>query len=402
MKRIYFDHAATTPTDPQIAKRVAEAMTETFGNPSSVYSFAREARKEVASAREKVAALIGAEPEEIFFTSGGSESDNFALKGIAFANRKKGNHIITTVIEHHAVLHTCEWLEKNGFEVTYLPVDADGLVRPEDLRAAITDNTILISVMFANNEVGTIEPIAEIGAIAKERGIYFHTDAVQAVANVQIDVKALQIDLLSLSGHKIYGPKGIGALYIRRGVKIEPIQLGGGQERKMRAGTENVPGIIGLGMAAALAQGAFAAHVAHLEKLRDKLIAGIAEKIPDVKLNGHPHKRLPGNVNFSFRYVEGESLLLSLDMKGIAASSGSACTSGSLDPSHVLLAMGLTHEIAHGSLRISVGRDSTEAEVDDLLEVLPPIIVRLRSMSPLCGIDADSIENKECETCYKR
>lgn len=326
MNRIYLDHSATTPTDPEIASTMAIAMTETFGNPSSIYSFAREARKAVAEGREQLAKLINAEPEEIFFTSGGSESDNFALKGIAFANRKKGNHIITTAIEHHAILHTCEWLEKNGFTVTYLPVDENGLISLEDLKNAITDKTILISVMFANNEVGTIQPIAEIGTIAKQHGVYFHTDAVQAVANVEIDVKKMNIDMLSLSGHKFYGPKGIGALYIRRGVKIEPVQLGGGQERRMRAGTENVPGIVGLGMAAAKAQRELSSHAAHLLKLRDKLIKGIEEKIPEVKLNGHPTKRLPGNVNFSFRYVEGESLLLNLDMKGIAASSGSACT----------------------------------------------------------------------------
>lgn len=402
MNRIYLDHSATTPTDPEIASTMAIAMTETFGNPSSIYSFAREARKAVAEGREQLAKLINAEPEEIFFTSGGSESDNFALKGIAFANRKKGNHIITTAIEHHAILHTCEWLEKNGFTVTYLPVDENGLISLEDLKNAITDKTILISVMFANNEVGTIQPIAEIGAMAKEHGVYFHTDAVQAVANVEIDVKKMNIDMLSLSGHKFYGPKGIGALYIRRGVKIEPVQLGGGQERRMRAGTENVPGIVGLGMAAAKAQRELPAHAAHLLKLRDKLIKGIEGKIPEVKLNGHPTKRLPGNVNFSFRYVEGESLLLNLDMKGIAASSGSACTSGSLDPSHVLLAMGLTHEIAHGSLRLTLGRSNTEADIDYVLSVLPEIITRLRSMSPLCNSNSAGIMDKKCEVCYKR
>lgn len=402
MKRIYFDHAATTPTDKTIANAMLEYMTTKFGNPSSVHSFGREVRKEVSEARENIAALINATANEIFFTSGGSESDNFALKGIAFANKNKGNHIITTQIEHHAILHTCQWLEKQGFDVTYLPVDEDGMISLDELKAAITDKTILISIMFANNEVGTIEPIKEIGAIAKERGVYFHTDAVQAVANVEIDVQDMNIDLLSLSGHKFYGPKGIGAIYIRRGVKIQPVQLGGAQERNMRAGTENVPAIVGLGMAAQFAKRDFVEKNAHLIALRDKLIKGIQEQIPDIKLNGHPTKRLPGNVNFSFRYIEGESLLLSLDMKGIAASSGSACTSGSLDPSHVLLAMGLIHEIAHGSLRISLGRDNTEEDIDYTLEVLPQIIARLRSMSPLCAENSMGITSKECKTCYKK
>lgn len=402
MKRIYFDHAATTPTDKTIANAMLEYMTTKFGNPSSVHSFGREVRKEVSEARENIAALINANANEIFFTSGGSESDNFALKGIAFANKNRGNHIITTQIEHHAILHTCQWLEKQGFDVTYLPVDEDGMISLDELKAAITDKTILISIMFANNEVGTIEPIKEIGAIAKERGVYFHTDAVQAVANVEIDVQDMNIDLLSLSGHKFYGPKGIGAIYIRRGVKIQPVQLGGAQERNMRAGTENVPAIVGLGMAAQFAKRDFVEKNAHLIALRDKLIKGIQEQIPDIKLNGHPTKRLPGNVNFSFRYIEGESLLLSLDMKGIAASSGSACTSGSLDPSHVLLAMGLIHEIAHGSLRISLGRDNTEEDIDYTLEVLPQIIARLRSMSPLCAENSMGITSKECKTCYKK
>lgn len=402
MKRIYFDHAATTPTDKTIANAMLEYMTTKFGNPSSVHSFGREVRKEVSEARENIAALINATTNEIFFTSGGSESDNFALKGIAFANKNKGNHIITTQIEHHAILHTCQWLEKQGFDVTYLPVDEDGMISLDELKAAITDKTILISIMFANNEVGTIEPIKEIGAIAKERGVYFHTDAVQAVANVEIDVQDMNIDLLSLSGHKFYGPKGIGAIYIRRGVKIQPVQLGGAQERNMRAGTENVPAIVGLGMAAQFAKRDFVEKNAHLIALRDKLIKGIQEQIPDIKLNGHPTKRLPGNVNFSFRYIEGESLLLSLDMKGIAASSGSACTSGSLDPSHVLLAMGLIHEIAHGSLRISLGRDNTEEDIDYTLEVLPQIIARLRSMSPLCAENSMGLTSKECKTCYKK
>lgn len=402
MRRIYFDHSATTPTDEGVAQAMLTYMTTKYGNPSSVHAFGREVRKEVAEAREHIASLISADANEIFFTSGGSESDNFALKGIAFANQKKGNHIITTQIEHHAVLHTCQWLEKHGFKVTYLPVDEYGMICLDDLKAAITDKTILISIMFANNEMGTIEPVEEIGRVAKEKGIYFHTDAVQAVGNIPIDVKAMHIDLLSLSGHKFYGPKGIGAIYIRRGVKIEPVQLGGAQERNMRAGTENIPAIVGLGMAAAIAKRDFDKKTAHLTKLRDMLIKGIQEKIPDIKLNGHPIKRLPGNVNFSFRYIEGESLLLNLDMKGIAASSGSACTSGSLDPSHVLLAMGMTHEVAHGSLRISLGRDNTKEEIDYALEVLPQIIARLRSMSPLSAENSTGVLAKECETCYKK
>lgn len=402
MRRIYFDHSATTPTDEGVAQAMLTYMTTKYGNPSSVHAFGREVRKEVAEAREHIASLISADANEIFFTSGGSESDNFALKGIAFANQKKGNHIITTQIEHHAVLHTCQWLEKHGFNVTYLPVDEYGMICLDDLKAAITDKTILISIMFANNEMGTIEPVEEIGRVAKEKGIYFHTDAVQAVGNIPIDVNVMHIDLLSLSGHKFYGPKGIGAIYIRRSVKIEPVQLGGAQERNMRAGTENIPAIVGLGRAAAIAKRDFDKKTAHLTKLRDMLIKGIQEKIPDIKLNGHPVKRLPGNVNFSFRYIEGESLLLNLDMKGIAASSGSACTSGSLDPSHVLLAMGMTHEVAHGSLRISLGRDNTEEEIAYALEVLPQIIARLRSMSPLSAENSTGVLAKECETCYKK
>ena len=400
MKRIYFDHAATTPTDGAVAESMAVYMTQQYGNPSSVHAFGREARKAVAEARGRVASLIGAKPEEIYFTSGGSESDNFALKGIAFANRAKGNHIVTTQVEHHAVLHTCQWLEKNGFRVTYLPVDADGCIHLSDLEAAITPETILVSVMFANNEVGTVQPIAEAARIAKARGVYFHTDAVQAVGALPVDVEAMGIDLLSLSGHKFYGPKGIGALYVRRGVKIEPVQLGGAQERKLRAGTENVPAIVGLGLAAQLAQAELTQRAEHTRALRDALIAGIEARIPEVKLNGHRTQRLPGNVNISFLYIEGESLLLSLDMKGIAASSGSACTSGSLDPSHVLLAMGLTHEVAHGSLRLTLGRQNTREEVDYALDALEEIVKRLRSMSPLCAAHATA--QNDCKVCYKR
>ncbi|MCE5285432.1 MAG: cysteine desulfurase NifS [Pelosinus sp.] len=395
MKRIYFDHSATTPTDPEVAKLMLEYMTDKFGNPSSVHAFGREVRKALDTARENVAALIGAKTNEIFFTSGGTEADNLALKGIAFANRKKGNHIITTSIEHHAILHSCEYLEKQGFEVTYLPVDENAMVSIEDIKKAITDKTILISVMFANNEVGTIQPIKEIGQLAREKGIYFHTDAVQAAGNYPIDVNEYNVDLLTLSSHKFYGPKGVGVLYVRKGVRLDSVQHGGGQERNVRPGTENVPGIIGLGKAAQIAKQEMPSRMAHMTALRDKLIKGIQTKIPDIKLNGHPTKRAPGNVNFSFRYVEGEALLLNLDLKGIAASSGSACTSGSLDPSHVLLAMGLTHEVAHGSLRISLGRGNTEEDIDYCLEVLPEILERLRAMSPLNATSPA----KECTLC---
>lgn len=398
MKRIYFDHSATTPVDSDVASLILEYMTEKFGNPSSIHSFGREVRKSVDEAREKLAGLIGANANEIFFTSGGTEADNLALKGIAFANRKKGNHIITTSIEHHAILHTCAYLEEQGFSVTYLPVDENAMVRLDDIEQAITDKTILISVMFANNEVGTIQPIKEIGKLAREKGIYFHTDAVQAAGNVPIDVKEYNIDLLTLSAHKFHGPKGIGALFVRRGVKIDAVQHGGGQERSLRAGTENVPGIVGLGKAAEIAARDMDKKISHITALRDKLIRGIIAKVPDIKLNGHPVQRMPGSVNFSFMYVEGESLLLNLDLKGIAASSGSACTSGSLDPSHVLLAMGLTHEVAHGSLRISLGRGNTEEEIDYCLEILPEIVERLRSMSPLNATSQMSASNP-CNHC---
>jgi len=400
MKRIYFDHSATTPVDREVAELMLEYMTDKFGNPSSVHAFGRETRKAIEEAREKVAALINATPNEIFFTSGGTEGDNLALKGVAYANRKKGNHIITTAIEHHAILHTCEYLEKQGFTVTYLPVDENAMIRMEDLKNAITDKTILISIMFANNEVGTIQPIKEIGQLAKEKGIYFHTDAVQAVGNYPIDVKDLNIDLLTMSGHKFNASKGIGALYIRRGVRIEEIQHGGAHERNLRAGTENVPGIVGLGKAAEIASKGMANKIPYITGLRDKLITTILEKIPHVKLNGHPQNRMPGNVNFSFLYIEGESLLLNLDMKGIAASSGSACTSGSLDPSHVLLAMGLTHEVAHGSLRVTLGRGNTEEDINYFLEVVPEIVEKLRSMSPLYGSAAEFKPSNPCSSCH--
>lgn len=399
MKKVYFDHSATTPVDGEVAKIMIEYMTDKFGNPGSIHFFGREANKAVNEARKNVADLVGATEKEVFFTSGGTESDNLAIKGVALANRKKGNHIITTAIEHHAVLHACEALEKQGFTVTYLPVDENAMVRTEDVKNAITDKTILISVMFANNEVGTIQPIKEIGQLAREKGIYFHTDAVQAAGNYPIDVNEYNIDLLSISGHKLYGPKGVGAIYIRKGVKIESLQQGGSQERKLRAGTENVPGIVGLGKAAEQAKLEMEQRMTHVRGLRDKLMKGIQEKISDIKLNGHPEIRLPGNLNFSFFYIEGESLLLNLDMKGIAASSGSACTSGSLDPSHVLLAMGMNHETAHGSLRLSLGRHNTEDDVNYCLEVLPVIVEKLRSMSPL-NATSKLADSNPCSQCH--
>jgi len=357
--------------------------SDVFGNPSSLHSHGQEAKKAIEEAREKVAKALGADSEEIYFTSGGSESDNWALKGVAYALKEKGNHIITTEIEHHAVLHTCRYLEKEGFKVTYLPVDEYGLVKPEDLKKAITDKTILVSIMFANNEIGTIEPIEELVKIAHEKNIYFHTDAVQAVGNVPIDVKKLDVDLLSLSAHKIYGPKGVGALYIKKGVKIHSLIQGGTQEKNRRAGTENVPGIVGLGEAIELITKNLDSHINKLTFLRDKLINGILEKIPYTRLNGHPTKRLPGNVNVSFEFIDGESLILNLDMAGICASSGSACTSGSLEPSHVLLAIGLSKELARGSLRLTIGKDNTEEDIDKVLEALPQIVKRLRSISQI-------------------
>jgi cysteine desulfurase len=382
-KRVYMDHAATTYTKQEVLDEMLPYFKEIYGNPSSVHGFGREARKAVDLARERTAAALNASPDEIYFTSGGTEADNWAIKGVAWANKERGNHIITTSIEHHAVLHTCQYLEKMGFEVTYLPVDSYGLVYPEQVKEAITDKTILISVMFANNEIGTIEPIKEIGQIARERGIYFHTDAVQAVGHIPVDVKEMNIDLLSLSAHKFYGPKGVGALYIRKGVKLHPFIHGGAQERNRRAGTENLAGIVGLGKAIELAVANLEESSKRLTAMRDRLISGVLNTIENVRLNGHPTKRLPGNANFSFEFIEGESLLLSLDMKGIAASSGSACTSGSLDPSHVLLAIGLPHEIAHGSLRLTLGDDNTDEDIDYVLEVLPGIVQKLREMSPL-------------------
>lgn len=388
LRKVYFDHSATTPVHPAVAEEMIPFITGNFGNPSSVYSFGREARKAVEEAREKVARGIGASPEEIVFTAGGTESDNMAIRGAAIANRERGSHIITSAIEHHAVLDTCKALEKEGFLLTILPVDKYGMVQVPDVAEAAGDGTTLITIMHANNEVGTIEPIAEIGRLARERGILLHTDAVQSMGKIPVNVDDLHVDFLAISGHKIYGPKGVGALYIRKGVRWKPIDFGGGQERKRRPGTENVAGIVGLGKAVELAVADLEEESRRLEVLRDRIIEGVMEKVPNVYLNGHPVKRLPNHISFSIEYIEGESLLLSLDMEGIAVSSGSACTSGSLEPSHVLLAMGIPHEIAHGSLRITLGRDNSESDVDYFLEVLQPIVERLRSMSPLyreCG-----------------
>jgi cysteine desulfurase len=382
-KLVYMDHAATTPVKPDVLEAMLPYFSEKFGNPSSIYALARDSKEAVEHARAQVAAAIGASPDEIFFTAGGSESDNWAIKGTAFANRKKGDHIITTAIEHHAVLHTCEYLEKQGFSVTYLPVDRYGMVDPADVEAAITDRTILVTVMAANNEIGTLQPIREIGRIAHAHGIPFHTDAVQAIGAVPIDVKADNIDMLSLSGHKFYGPKGIGALYVRKGVRLDSLVHGGGQERRRRAGTENLPGIVGLGKAIEMATADIEEHAARIAAMRDRLRDGILATIPDTILNGHPTQRLPNNLNVSFRYIEGESVLLMLDAHGICASTGSACSSASLEPSHVLLAIGLPHETAHGSLRLTLGDLTTDEDVDHVLEVLPTIVERLRSMSPL-------------------
>ena len=383
---IYFDNAATTPIRPEVYDAMRPYIESCYGNPSSVYKLARESKKAIDLARKQVADAINADSGEIFFTGCGSESDNWAIKGVALALKDKGKHIITTNIEHHAILHTCEFLEENGYEVTYIPVDEYGMVSAEDIKKAIRPDTILVSVMTANNEIGTIEPIKEIGAVCREKGVYFHTDAVQAVGHIKIDVKEMNIDLLSLSGHKIGAPKGIGALYIRKGVKIKNLIHGGQQEKGKRAGTENVIGIVALGKAIELAVSEMEDTTERLKYLRDKIINGVLKNIEYSRLNGHPEERLPGNVNISFEFIEGESMLLMLDAKGICASSGSACTSGSLDPSHVLLAIGLPHEKAHGSLRISLGYQNTEEEVDKLLEVLPPIVQRLREMSPLYEI----------------
>lgn len=382
-KSIYLDNSATTPLKSEVLDAMLPYLTEHYGNPSSIYKIGREAKSAIEEAREKVAKAIGADAKEIFFTGCGTEADNWAIKGIAQAKKKLGHHIITSKIEHHAVLHTLENLEKQGYEVTYLDVDEYGKISLDDLNKAIRPDTILITIMTANNEVGTIEPIAEIGKIAKEKNIVFHTDAVQAIGSIDIDVREMNIDMLSLSAHKFGGPKGIGALYVRNGLRPDVFMHGGAQERARRAGTENVASIVGLGKAIELATSNLEEKTAKIKKMRDRLLKEIPEKIPYVKLNGHPTDRLPGNVNFSFEFIEGESLLLMLDMNGIAASSGSACTSGSLDPSHVLLALGLPHEIAHGSLRLSIGEVNCDEDIDYVLEKLPVIVQRLRDMSPL-------------------
>ncbi len=382
-KFIYLDNAATTKTAPEVVEAMLPFFSERFGNPSSIYGLGSANKDVISRQRESIASALGAKPSEIYFTAGGSEADNWALKATAEAYSSKGRHIITSKIEHHAILHTCEYLEKQGFEVTYLDVDEDGIVRLDELKAAIRPDTILISVMYANNEIGTIEPVEEIGKIAKEHGILFHTDAVQAFGQVPIDVDALHIDMLSASGHKLNGPKGIGFLYIRKGVKIRSFIHGGAQERKRRAGTENVPGIVGLGTAVARAVRTMEERTAREKELRDYLIGRIEKEIPHCRLNGDREKRLPNNVNFSFRFIEGESLLIMLDGKGICASSGSACTSGSLDPSHVLLAIGLPHEIAHGSLRMTLNEEVTKEDLDYVVESLKEIVNRLRQMSPL-------------------
>lgn len=383
MKRIYMDNGATTRVTEPVMQAMQPYFCEVFGNPMSVHIFGREAREAVEKARRQVAAALNAEPGEIYFTGCGTESDNWAIRGAAYANVKKGRHLITTVIEHHAVLHTCQQLEKEGFEVSYIPVDEDGLVDLAALQAAIRTDTTLISVMAANNEIGTIQPIEEIAAMAKERGILFHTDAVQAIGNIPFDVKAMGIDLLSLSGHKFHAPKGVGALFIRKGIKVQRLISGGAQERTQRAGTENLASIVGMGKAIELATADIQGHNERLIAIRDRLIERILTEIPHCRLNGHRTRRLPGNCNISFRFIEGEGLLLCLDIKGIAGSSGSACTSGSLDPSHVLLAIGLPHEIAHGSLRLSLSEENTQEEADAVVDALKEIVQRLREMSPL-------------------
>jgi len=383
MNPIYMDYAATTPTDQRVIEAMLPYFGEIYGNPSSLHGFGQEARAAMEGARAKIAAFLGAKPAEIVFTSGGTESDNFAIKGTAWANRKKGDHVITSAIEHHAVLETCRFLEKEGFRVTYLPVDGDGLIDPEDVVMAITDRTILISIMHANNEIGTIQPIAEIGRIAKGKGICFHTDAVQTFGHLPFTVDELNIDLLSASAHKLYGPKGMGMLYIRKGTRITPLVHGGDQESGRRASTQNVPGIVGFGKAVELAAATLHEEVARLTSLRDRFIHGIFERLDGIRLNGHPTRRLPNNINLSVASIEGEGMILSLDMMGIACSTGSACSSSSLEPSHCLLAIGLPHELSHGSLRFSLGMYTKEGDIDAVLEALPQVVGRLRAMSPL-------------------
>ncbi|MFZ2499411.1 cysteine desulfurase NifS [Methanosarcina sp.] len=389
---VYMDHAATTFTKPEVAEAMLPFVKEHFGNPSSLYSIGRENKEAVETAREQLARALGADPKEIYFTSGGTESDNWAVKGTAFARRKKGKHIITTSIEHHAVLYPCEYLETQGFEVTYLPVDRHGLIEPAELETAIRKDTILISVMYANNEIGTIEPIQKMGEIAKEHEIPFHTDAVQVIGTIPLNMKHMHrnIDMLSLSSHKFYGPKGIGALYIKEGTEIDSCMHGGGQERRKRAGTENITGIVGMGKAIEIATKNIESHNEKIIKMRDRLLGEVLQ-IPHCELNGHPEKRLAGNLNFSFEYIEGESLLLMLDQMGICSSTGSACSSGSLEPSHVLKAIGVPPEIAQGSLRLTLGDANSEEDIDYVLEVLPGIVEKLRAMSPFYK------PAKECE-----
>jgi len=383
MRRIYLDYAATTPTHPEVVAAMLPYFSEAFGNPSTIHACGQEAKGALEEARTKVASLLGAHDEEIVFTGSGTEADNFAIKGTAYANEKKGNHIITTPIEHHAVLETCHFLEKRGFRITYLPVDKYGLVNPEDVRTAITDKTILVSVMHANNEIGTIEPIADIGKITREADIYLHTDAVQSTGHIPINVDELGVDLLSMSAHKLYGPKGVGALYVRKGTKMVTFMHGGEQERGRRASTENIPGIVGFGRAAEITERQLSEEAERLTRFRDKLISGLLAQIDHTRLNGHPQKRLPNNVNISISFAEGESMCLSLDLEGICVSTGSACSSGSLEASGVLLALGLPHKEAHASLRFSLGKWTTEEEIDRVQEVLPGMVTRLRAMSPL-------------------
>ncbi|MBI2852635.1 MAG: cysteine desulfurase NifS [Chloroflexi bacterium] len=383
MKRVYLDYAATTPTRPEVVEAMRPYFTEAFGNPSSLYSYGQEAKGAIETARTKVAALINARAEEILFTSGGTEADNLALVGVAYASEGKKDHIITSMIEHHAVLETAKFLEKRGFKITYLPVDAYGMVNPDDVRKAITPKTALVSIMHANNEVGTIQPIEEIGQIAKDGGAYFHTDAVQTTGHIEVDVNKLGVNLLSMSAHKLYGPKGVGALYVRKGTRIASLMHGGEQERRRRAGTENVPGIVGLGVAAELAGEEMREEAERLIGLRDRLTQGLMERIEHLHYNGHPLKRLPNNVSICVGFIEGESMVLNLDLDGICVSTGSACSSASLEPSHVLAAMGLPPELVHGTLRFTMGKWTTEGDIERVFEVLPKIVAKLRAMSPL-------------------
>ncbi len=385
MKQIYMDHGATTPVDPLVVDAMLPYFTETFGNASSLHSFGQEANSALEQSRQQVAASIGAKPEEIIFTSGGTESDNLAIKGIAYRNSGKGKHIITSTIEHPAILDTCAYLEKEGFDVTYVPADSDGIIDMDELEKAIRDDTILISVMHANNEIGTIQPISDISKLTKEKGIYLHTDAVQSFGKIAVNVDELGVDMLSMSSHKIYGPKGVGALYVRKGTPLQALAHGGSHERSMRAGTENISGIVGFAKAVALADERLVDDEKHMTQLRDSLIGKVMDSIDDVELSGHPTNRLPNNVNLRFSFIEGESMLLFLDMKGIAISTGSACSSKSLEPSHVLTAIGLRPEDSHGSLRITLGKDNTQEEVDYVVDALVEVVGRLRAMSPIAG-----------------